>query len=365
MVKHQKDNAPLTKWRRIHFRIGLVLGSILVALFFAEIVVRVGRFDWRLIRNLLYFQTVDLDAHMPDPNPELLFRLRPRAKTKYVTIDEFGARGFGHPLQKDRKVFRIVVVGGSNAYGAEINNESDPWPARLETALNDDAPGRFEVWNFGTSAYVPSQMAVIAEEAMDHYDPDLIIFALTNIGWRAFLEGVPIEPYFMQHPTIWNYYFTPEFIRYPKWLSYENNIRLIAHSSLYRMVLFNVLVRKYGLRPRWNEVHERDNVAKTRAFFQKTVGRVSACIFIGPAFGKEFFHEYYEHLDVPLFYLSSDGRPPEYHQNHPPNYVMLWYASEIKKWLIESHLVPQAILDGQGTAADPGTGAQSVGADHP
>jgi len=138
------------------------LSSTAFALVISEIIVRFYDLDWRILKKTLYYQQVDQPLHMAVPDPDLLFRLKPNTgvtnpcgiRPSSVSINSHGARGQEHSAEKPSGVFRIICLGGSNVYGACVDDH-ETWPARLEQELNKADPGRFEVWNLGTPAYVP------------------------------------------------------------------------------------------------------------------------------------------------------------------------------------------------------------------
>jgi hypothetical protein len=194
--------------RRLWFALGGALVAMVGAVVLAEGVVRMADPDMRLVNKLVYHQNADVAAHQPDPNPDLLFRLRPGRHAigtgtaqRIVTINSFGARGPERPAAKPTGVFRILCFGASNVYGARVADD-ETWPAQLEAVLNSGATVRYEVWNFGTSAYVALQMAVLAREKIEPLAPDLVLFAPSNLAERAFLWGDDASAHFARDPQL-------------------------------------------------------------------------------------------------------------------------------------------------------------------
>lgn len=335
--------------------------SVLVGLMLAEGVVRIFQLDWRYIKKFLYYQKVDLEAHQPDPNPVLRFRLRPGVHTctGYVTpfnlsgkgshtvsINSLGARGPERSATKPEGVFRIVCVGGSNVYGAAVNDD-ETWPAQLEAKLNSTSPGRYEVWNFGVSAFVPSQMVVLAEEAIERYDPDMIIFALSNRGTPAFLWNSPVKSYFEKDPKLWEALLSEDSLSFLPIASYKTKIELVQKSALFRLSLLGVSAitgrKLFAKSEQTDQTYETQNLRSTREFIQKYKERVTIVIFICPAkiCTASDFTEYYRGLDVPVFKLRAKGMPEEYADIHPPFHVAKWYAEKIAEWLFKNHYLPE------------------------
>ncbi|MCZ7584894.1 MAG: hypothetical protein M5R36_17035 [Deltaproteobacteria bacterium] len=152
----------------------VVVAAASATLLGAEMYVRVAAPDAPLLQGLLYFAVGDRPSHQYDPDPDLLYRLKPgRAEyqTHIVTINEHGARGPDLTAAKPPGTFRIFVLGGSNVYGAVLNDD-ETWPAQLEARLNETTGPPVEVWNFGVSAYVGVQMAALGREVTERLNPD-------------------------------------------------------------------------------------------------------------------------------------------------------------------------------------------------
>jgi hypothetical protein len=331
-------------------RIAPALATILIAtaagLLIAEGVVRLFAFDWRLIRRLLYYQTVDLASHQADPDPLLLYRLRP-GRTEYprytVTINSLGLRGPERSVAKPPGVTRVLCVGASNVYGLELNDDQT-WPARLEQRLNRDAPGRYEVWNLGVPGYVGVQMAIVGEDAVARYDPDLVLVGLSNVAARPFLEGAPVEPYFERDPRLWTVLFPADYLTFPGILTYGSRIGLFRHVRLYRLGILAAKAARHRER-NWKaagDYHEDLNLARTRAFLWRTREKTPVAVFICPSEGcrARSLPEYLRGLDLPVIDLRADGRPEAYANIHPPAPVMVWYAEEIARALRANGLLP-------------------------
>ena len=93
--------------RRILHWLGSVRGKFIAltlstaaGLLIAEGVVRSYSPDWPLLSGLLYYQKADLPAHKPDPDPRILYRLRPgfwgtgrKIDDTKITVNSHGARG--------------------------------------------------------------------------------------------------------------------------------------------------------------------------------------------------------------------------------------------------------------------------------
>ncbi|HDH96518.1 MAG TPA: hypothetical protein ENF73_02170 [Proteobacteria bacterium] len=329
----------------------IILCSILAGLLIAEGIVRVFKFDWRYIKRLLYYQMVDLDVFQPDPRFALFYRLKPNSKGRYdgiydkhlVTVNSLGFRGREYSVEKPEGVFRIICLGGSNVYGFLVD-DSQTWPAQLEAELNFNLPQRkFEVWNLGACAYVGCQMAILAREAAERYDPDLVILALSNQGSTAFLNGSDVEWYFKRYPILWHLLFSEESLDFIPKPHYGLKLALAQRSSLFRLLVLARAELK-GIDMNWqasksSHYWESMSIRTIREFIRDYKDRMHICIFICPAVPPQEYRMYHWGLDVPVFELRADGLPDEYREIHPPPYVMTWYAEKLAEWLMKEQLL--------------------------
>lgn len=325
-------------------KIALFLVSIGVAFSIGEVIVRQTEVDWKYTEKTLYYQHADLNVHQPIFDPDLLFGLKPgkhNFEGKYsVSVNSFGFRGREVEIAKPEGVYRIIVVGGSNAYGATLN-DNQTWPAQLEKALNEKRQRPFEVWNLGVSAYVGRQMIANADKALAQYDPDLIIIALSNAGMRAFLKGTDLKPYFEKWPQLWfDLVIAPRFDILPDFINHF----LLRNLRVYRYSLISV-TGILGMRSLHLGHHEQQNIRAVRRFIQDHGKEVDIGLFICPAFDSKKFEDYYKGLDMKMFNPKGAHLPLEYHMLHPPAPVMVWYSEILTEWLQRDFKIPVALPD--------------------
>jgi hypothetical protein len=336
-------NRPLARTLRA---LAVFLAATIVALTLGETLIRATDVDWRYAKRLLYYQGHDVRSHVAVPDGDVHYRLRPGV-VEYngyrVEVNSLGYRGPERPMEKPPGVYRVLCVGGSNVYGGS-NNNADTWPTRLENHLNRGGGGRFEVWNAGTCAYVGVQMIASAQEALRTIRPDLILIALSNVGFPPFLKGSPVEPYFERDPTLWLREIPASYFRRPRWPALETKAWLVQHVRVYRAALLGIMAATGDDRGRVPEHEEDANVAAVRDFVQRHRGDVRIAIFVCPGCQREMLltERYYRGLDVPVFVLSAEGRPAEYRDIHPPVYVHEWYGEKLARWLEHEGLVPTA-----------------------
>ena len=333
----------------------LSLAAILSAVVLGEGIVRVFDLDLNLLDGVVPRLTHELEVHQHVRDPSLLLTLKPKSSGSYrshhgafdVTINSLGFRGAERSAEKPHGVFRILCVGGSNVYGAGINDH-ETWPAKLEARLNDESPGRFEVWNLGVSGYNAINMTATAVAAMEKYQPDLIIFALSNIGPRFFLDGTPdIHEYYLKDETLWLDLFSPKLLSGGLVCSQEAELFLLSNIRLYRYYMLSRLA--------WSEENHSfpadlpHYVDRTREFLRSASRTVPIAVFLAPPVNPGGFERTLSGLDVPVMILDAKGKPEGYREWHPSTQVMHWYAKNLARMLHTEGLLPRGHLPQRGS----------------
>lgn len=330
------------KTKKLIIRLGLIFLSLLVVTILFEIIFSVFGFEERYVRQIIPVMNKELQTHIPDPDPRILLSLKPNSSAEYeqhfgpfkVTVNSLGFRGRERSVTKSPGVFRIICVGGSNVYGAGINDDQT-WPAQLETKLNAQSPGRYEVWNLGVSGYNALSMIAVTEKAIEQYDPNLIIFALYNTGPRYFLVGTSsVSDYFKKDPTLWLDFIAEPLLRSYSQLSTKRSLWLLGHSAIFRFWVASNIIQQRNMRQFHHAYQDAHYIDPTREFLQSVPKKVSLMVFICPAVQlKQTFDAYYTGIDVPVFTLRADWLPTTYQMTHPPPNVMDWYATHLIRWM--------------------------------
>lgn len=205
--------------RRIFLASGMALAATVLAAVGVDRGVAWKGLDRERMALSLYAQRAYMPVHQESADPVLHYELRPGASMsgtgKYgpfqVHINTHGARGEEHPAEKAPGVFRILCFGPSSTFGADVDDD-ESIPARLQAWLQARAAAQgggptVEVWNFGTSAYVPIQSAHLARKKLAELDPDLLLMVFNNGGRRAFLvpdqESWDPRPWLQADPSLW------------------------------------------------------------------------------------------------------------------------------------------------------------------
>jgi lysophospholipase L1-like esterase len=102
--------------------------------------------------------------------PYAIYRNHPNQRTQCFTTNSVGLRGTREISSIKRKHKRIIVVGGSAAFGHGLENDNETFQAIIENLNN-----RYEVINAGVAGYCSGQeLTYIVTDLVD-YHPDIII----------------------------------------------------------------------------------------------------------------------------------------------------------------------------------------------
>jgi lysophospholipase L1-like esterase len=107
-----------------------------------------------------------------------------------VVLNSEGFRDAEFPSTKDPSTLRILCLGDSWTFGANVGQD-DSYPARLEKLLHERYPGRpFEVLNLGVLGYASYNGLKMMQTRARELEPDLVVLAFAMnegkvIGYRA------------------------------------------------------------------------------------------------------------------------------------------------------------------------------------
>jgi lysophospholipase L1-like esterase len=175
----------MKKW--IRTALGIVAVTLL-AVVVTEVAARVGRAvvlrregllpapSRTALSGLSESQWLDYDR-LPVGELKPYVEFAPRANYRSATVNT-NERGFrGHAVQSPKPSgrVRIVVLGGSAAFGSGASSDAATFPARLEAALRARSQRDVEVVNAGAPAYVSGQeLARLTFEVLD-LEPNVVI----------------------------------------------------------------------------------------------------------------------------------------------------------------------------------------------
>lgn len=305
--------------------LGLALGG-------AEWWLRRSGYDLRAVAPTLYFQDVHLQLHRVSEDPFLRYELRPGVREdgsgpygKYHTsVNSQGARGPERAVEKAEGVVRLLVFGASSIWGEAVGDEQTV-VAQLEAQLNAGG-GRYEAWNFGTSAYNLAQIARLAEIKSAELPAELALLMVSNMGRRPFLREPGDNPdylrFFRGDGTSWDENF-PDPGRLPRWLHGQ----LLRHFALYRGPVAQRQARSPFLDP---APADQISAAEARAADAALQARGLTVVFVAVPGGMcRSAEQIYPGLDPARFIdLNRPSAPPSYNNLHPPPEILgLWAAS--------------------------------------
>ncbi|MGD8854370.1 MAG: SGNH/GDSL hydrolase family protein [Gammaproteobacteria bacterium] len=99
-----------------------------------------------------------------------------------VSLNSLGFRDVEFTPEKDPSVFRIVCLGDSWTFGANVDQQ-DAYPQRLSALLKQEFPDAdFEVLNLGVFAYTSHQGLLLLSKEIERLQPDILLigFAMND-----------------------------------------------------------------------------------------------------------------------------------------------------------------------------------------
>jgi len=152
-------------------KIGLLAGSLVVALLVAELALRaIGYYQMVAI----YYDPLTGVGLIPGAHG-----IQNDEGRAWVQINSHGFRDAPRSIEKPAGTYRIAVLGDSFVQASEVELQ-DTFVARLEASLNGcGASGgkRVEVLNFGVRSFGQAQEAILLREVVWKYQPDLVLLA--------------------------------------------------------------------------------------------------------------------------------------------------------------------------------------------
>ena len=307
------------------------LCGLLVAVVCSEFIVGGLGIDDQLMDKALYYQTVEIEAHTPVDDPQLLYALKPNAVhggegpwgIRDIRINSHGARSPEFSQVKGARTHRVLFFGGSTLYGAGVGNRQTV-PAKLQEILRAQHPTT-EVWNFGACAYNTAQSARLAQLKLEFLNPDLIVLLITNTGRRAFMGGPTYRTadksgYFDANPFLYLENFPPD--RF----SEQTHLRLMRSSALYRS--WAAWGRVY-IDPDTTYADQADQQQIDALEQAAALAEVPVVYVLSPSRGSEIGPQDLGVSADRWIDLNIPGRGGDYTEAHPPPAILAEYAQTI------------------------------------
>jgi len=113
--------------------------------------------------------------YIPTPGYEL------KGRNIHIKINSLGYRGDEISQKKPAGTFRIVCLGASTTFSAEVSSNQAMWTHRLQDKLRAAYPGRsFEVINAAVGGYVADDNLRNLKHRVLGLEPDLVIYYEAN-----------------------------------------------------------------------------------------------------------------------------------------------------------------------------------------
>jgi hypothetical protein len=338
-----------------------VTGRVLIALVgfgigfaLAEIATRSTGLHTRLMAaSLFYVRGGSIAQHRTSDDAFLHYELNPSSHSRFgnadgstftVNVDALGARYPTHARAKPPGAFRILAFGGSTLFGANVDDE-ETMAAAMERRLNRSAAPtsnpRFEVWNFGTSAYNLAQAAHLARKHLADLDPDLIWVQLHNRFPRPFYsasegeEEAVFRALAERDEPMLNENFPP-----PEWM--PETLHAVA---LRRSAFYQAIMGLYRHRYRPQTVADALAAREAAALVREAAERHVDVAFVAIPTERGAFNgdnAVYEGLPQRNFIdLYRPGREAAFYEVHPPPRVLDEYAGLLIEELGRRDLIPR------------------------
>jgi hypothetical protein len=339
--------------RAVAGRALLALVGFGIGLAFAEMARRSTGLQTRMMAaSLFYIRGGGIAQHRKSDDPFLHYELNPDSHTTFVNadgststvnIDAVGARLPSHARAKPSGVFRILAFGGSTLFGANVDDE-ETMAAAMERRLNRSAAAssdrRFEVWNFGTSAYNLAQAAHLARKRLADLDPDLLWVQLHNRFPRPFYlesdgkEEEVFRAFLENDEPMMNENFPPP------WIPESLHAVAIRRSAFYQAIM-----GLYRHRVRPEAVSDALAAREAAALVREAAERHVDVAFVAIPSERGTFNgddAVYEGLPQRNFIdLHRPGREADFYEVHPPPRVLDEYAGLLIEELGRRDLIPQ------------------------
>jgi hypothetical protein len=127
------------------------------------------------VRDPLLTYNADWDLFVPTPGYEV------RGANIHIKINSLGFRGDEFTAAKPPRTVRIVCLGASTTFSAEVSSNAAMWTHRLQELLQADYPDvRIEVINAAVGGYVAEDLLKVLRHRVLPLDPDLVIYYEAN-----------------------------------------------------------------------------------------------------------------------------------------------------------------------------------------
>jgi lysophospholipase L1-like esterase len=127
------------------------------------------------VRDPMLMYDAEADLQVPRPGYAI------SGNRLNIRINSLGFRGGEFQKHKPAGTIRIVCLGASTTFNAEVSSNDATWPARLQARLREAYPGkRIEVINAAVGGYTSAENLRNLKYRVLPLDPDLVIYYEAN-----------------------------------------------------------------------------------------------------------------------------------------------------------------------------------------
>ena len=127
------------------------------------------------VRDPMLTYLPEADLYVPKPGYEI------KGANIHIKINSLGFRGDDFTAEKPANTFRIVALGASTTFSAEVSSNHAVWTHRLQEKLQAAYPSkRIEVINAAVGGYVAGDNLKNLKHRVLPLDPDLVIYYEAN-----------------------------------------------------------------------------------------------------------------------------------------------------------------------------------------
>ena len=127
------------------------------------------------VRDPMLMYLPEADLYVPKPGYEI------KGANIHIKINSLGFRGDEFAAKKQANTFRIVAIGASTTFSAEVSSNHAVWTHRLQEKLQAAYPAkRIEVINAAVGGYVAADNLKNLKHRVLPLDPDLVIYYEAN-----------------------------------------------------------------------------------------------------------------------------------------------------------------------------------------
>lgn len=127
------------------------------------------------VRDPMLTYLPEADLYVPKPGYEI------KGANIHIKINSLGFRGDECTAEKPANTFRIVALGASTTFSAEVSTNHAAWTHRLQEKLQAASPSkRIEVINAAVGGYVAADNLKNLKHRVLPLNPDLVIYYEAN-----------------------------------------------------------------------------------------------------------------------------------------------------------------------------------------